>query len=873
MAAAEQCNPYSHTSAMNTVRSNERGIAIVITLLVIVVLTIAATAFMQSMALERRTSLAYFRILKSQAAAQAGEDAALSKILSYDDGMWKRLSDFHFVIGMANPSDPLRKAPTLIKLNPNAATISATTELASRNSSGNGKTYTFDFNDQTEMRSVDLLPILDGSGTQVANYAFYVEPGTSKQSLADLTRIPRAHGLSTGELPIIKSDGVAISDQSSDALNTFVANTPSWKSLLLTPSSVNSIVESDAPITPKLNDWLAELHTWSASYNQLGSPKVNLRRLKYYVDTLARLQTVSNPRSLVVEALLDQSNQALQDQWGGGNLSWLINPSNPGKYTLLEARQIVANLLDYIDEDKIPITDNEDAPTYFGLESWKTSGTSGPSKVRGHPFINFVGTGAVFNRSSASSRMGALNSTRLLSTLGIVNPWEIESLAWGTSYQVEMSYEVEGDASGGKRGSKAQDYFLTNINDNIAVSPAPGGKIPGYSGYSFPQPTSGSQGYANFLSFISAPNGSSTDYQPPGMTFTDVKIKIKRLRLKFISSDGYTGYVQILDNLSTKPVPLSDAPIQMGSTGGALVIKYTGNPDKEDLHLNTDPRLNFNSSSWLLSKSREDSDKSRPPEPTPATDPFATMSFTDGDGLQGATPSHLWYTTSAISKHLYARSPDEIDSNPATTPYDPLSAAPQIAMESIADIGYLGTGKSWQTLRLYQTTTAKTSKSDWTLLDSLSTGTFPTRSQITLVPGLYSIDGLVNPNVAHEQTFRSLLQGIPNLPDPEVTLLLASLASPNPGNLPYISSGDLFADERIVWPSADGDFAKEELARRIANLLTTRSQIFTIHSYGETIQNNRVASRSRIKTVVELKPKTLGGPIGATILQREIENP
>jgi len=52
--------------------SRRRGIALVITLLVIVVLTIAVTAFMQSMALERRTSQAYLNILRAEEAAAAG---------------------------------------------------------------------------------------------------------------------------------------------------------------------------------------------------------------------------------------------------------------------------------------------------------------------------------------------------------------------------------------------------------------------------------------------------------------------------------------------------------------------------------------------------------------------------------------------------------------------------------------------------------------------------------------------------------------------------------------------------------------------------------------------------------------------------------
>ncbi len=57
---------------MNVSHNRTSGVALVVTLLVIVVLTIAVTAFMQSMSLERRTSQAYLNILKANEAVEAG---------------------------------------------------------------------------------------------------------------------------------------------------------------------------------------------------------------------------------------------------------------------------------------------------------------------------------------------------------------------------------------------------------------------------------------------------------------------------------------------------------------------------------------------------------------------------------------------------------------------------------------------------------------------------------------------------------------------------------------------------------------------------------------------------------------------------------
>jgi hypothetical protein len=59
----------------------ERGLALVVTLLVIVVLTVVVTAFMQSMGVERRTSKAYYNVLQAQEAAATGCSVAMSQIV------------------------------------------------------------------------------------------------------------------------------------------------------------------------------------------------------------------------------------------------------------------------------------------------------------------------------------------------------------------------------------------------------------------------------------------------------------------------------------------------------------------------------------------------------------------------------------------------------------------------------------------------------------------------------------------------------------------------------------------------------------------------------------------------------------------------
>lgn len=64
-------------------RSVHSGVALIVTLLVIVILTVCVTAFMQSMSLERHTSRAYLNVLRAEEAARAALQRAVGKIVSH----------------------------------------------------------------------------------------------------------------------------------------------------------------------------------------------------------------------------------------------------------------------------------------------------------------------------------------------------------------------------------------------------------------------------------------------------------------------------------------------------------------------------------------------------------------------------------------------------------------------------------------------------------------------------------------------------------------------------------------------------------------------------------------------------------------------
>jgi len=81
--------------------ARSRGIALVVTLLVIVILTIAVTAFMQSMTLERRTSQAYLNIIRSEEAVNMGLERIKSILAA-------NTANDHFIVVKAEGAAPTK---------------------------------------------------------------------------------------------------------------------------------------------------------------------------------------------------------------------------------------------------------------------------------------------------------------------------------------------------------------------------------------------------------------------------------------------------------------------------------------------------------------------------------------------------------------------------------------------------------------------------------------------------------------------------------------------------------------------------------------------------------------------------------------------
>ncbi|GAB4171432.1 MAG: hypothetical protein Fur0032_10630 [Terrimicrobiaceae bacterium] len=692
-------------------------------------------------------------------------------------------------------------------------------------------------------RELAVFPLRDSAGRLYASFSYWVGDTASSQNLVRFPSIAtRAYATTLREVPLILTNLSTLTTNQISDVNQFASNA-NWQGKVPSVPSFNGIFTNSPP--PGVDSFYFNMDTRSDLVSFLGTPKIDLRRLKFYLDSLASTQTAGNPKARAVEALVGQSVPGLDPvtAWGGGDLRWLVSSSNPSAYTLAEARQIVASLVDYLDDDLHPTTDNIDAPSYFGVEGRLLS----DGTIRGHPFVTALGFGLVFNRSSSG---GLLNSTRVLAYWSLVNPWTAGITGFHSSYTVELSINVSGNAGGGNLGPEAQAYFDVGLNERLNEGPP---DLPSRSGAVYPNSPSGLS-FANFKSFFSAGN-----QQPAGMTFSGIQFRVSRARLLFQDSSGIQSVVQVLDGLSGLPVDMVPGSFTLPSSRGSTV--YNPGTMRAGLFLNGDPRKNFDSSQWIRGTLSDASiNSSLPPRSTPIPNVFSTMSANDGDGQQGLPSDQSWYSSNATTNHFFVRSPPLLPGNPATNPFNPSISPTGLAVDSIAEMGYLFTGRPWQTLRMVSS--GPGGREDYRLLDFLDSGTFAT---LTDSVGRRFVSGKVNLNTALSETARGLFQGIPGLGATDVSRIASLISSANAsdGNYPLVGAGDIGSSTNMATPGATTKFAREDLMRRTANLFTTRSRIFTVTCLGQARdprQEGKVLSQVYLDATVRLDIDAAGNP-------------
>ncbi len=864
------------------------GFALIVTLIMITLVAVMVIAFLSNASLERITSKSFDERTRAEAAAQSGLAAALHALSG--------APDFRYITVAGDDNKPL-----LIPLNydPASGILTANTaaqrNLSSQRAGAPAATITLStFGTPRITRPADFISLNStnsaGAPQELERYAFFVDEAGSRQNLGvqgpaqTPTPRARAYARDPNELPLVTATTSPVPFAGSQLQ---AINEGRW--LLFTPPTGNAVLQN-SPATPGLDYPHYATASAITNLNPEGKPRVDLKRLKDYIEPLPVDQAAGNQRAALVDRLLNPAETG--SEWGGGNLS-ILKRLDTSRYSSDKANQIVANLIDYLDSDLFPTTDNVDAPTYFGVEGKADAN----GNVVGHPYINFVGTGLVFNRSSASGFVGALNSTRILAVIGLVNPWTLETKDWTQFYiKPEIEISIQGTASGGNLGSAASAYFhgpaipnppsrafnTTDSSNQLTSFPTPqlsNGKIPALSGFSFPTNMGSSTNYATNYDML-----GTVGRQPPGMVFSNLGFKITKLRLKYTGTDGRAGYVQVLDGLNVTPQPANPSTVDMDHQGGSLVFKFAnGAPDKTDFHLKTDPRRNFEASGWNLSKSAESG--AAPPVPSTAVDVFSGADNANWD-FTGQAPTlrnHLWYTKTDIAQDFYVKSPATDGSAPT--------------LDSAGELGFLHTGIPWETLRMYVTSaeaaTPTTKSRDREVLAYVQAGTFSAADYSTVPraasasaspsPGIPLVTGPLNVNTNKQPTLHSLFLGASALtdtdardrasgaqPDDDASALAAGVAA-NAAVRILIFPGDVLslAAVRAITDAQTADFKRETLARRTANVLGTQSTRFTVYSVGEAREKAgpNIVTRARVnlRAEIEMRVDQNGKPVPAVL--------
>lgn len=867
-----------------------QSFALIVTLVMVVLAAIITVALLTNATLDRATASAFSKRFRAEMAAQSGLAAALNALVGAGGP-----TDFRYVTAVGDDSKPVLVP---LKYDPASGVTSLDNARQRPLYSSGAQTTTLTLSSTATPKptpQVGYVSVTNTANQEVERYAFYVDEGGSRQNLSVQAGASRTYTRDPNELPLVTaaaSGGAPFSAAQNAALSDD-------RSLIFTPQTANPILSgANVPVTPQVDDYSFATASAIANLAPDGNPRVDLQRLKDYVDGLAIDQVSGNARAKVVDRLLTPGEKG--GEWGpdasatgkpGGNLSFLTKLSH---YNSQQCHQIVANLLDYLDSDLIPTTDNVDSPTYFGVEG--QADTTG--NVVGHPYINFVGTGIILNRSGAAGNIGGLNSTRIVLVLGLVNPWTTKTKDWDTFYvEPEVTIHITGTASGGTLGGNASDYFQENFSSQAADPSGnpeklyPVKNIPANTGYCFPVKMSGTTNYSTFKDLKGTmPNGLG---QPPGIVFTNLGFQIKKLRLKFVSTSGGsgTGYVQVLDNLTNTPQPASPTTVDCGHTNvpPSLIYKFTGSAPgydaKTDFHLNGDPRLNFlapNASfaSWILSKSTESG--TNPPAPGSIIAIFTGSDSKNWD-FAGGTPSvsnSLWYTKKDITADFYVKSP------PAKDPNN--NSYPEPNLKSAGEIGYLHTGIPWETLRLYVTGDEQGGKErDKELLAYVHSGTFNSADYGTVPTHVGQSDpqnpipmagGPLNINTSKRPTLQSLFLGVTALTDAQATsranaggdadaTTIANALAQNASATPLALASDLLALPAIkpITGAPSADFDREIVARRAANVLGTQSTRFTVYTLGEARDNVAGAivtsSKVNLRAEVELQTDSSGKPM------------
>ncbi len=849
--SAEDNAPAMPFKIQNSKFKTRKASSLITSLLVLVVLSTIVVAFMQSMSIERSVA----RSLKNTYVAEIAANAGLEQFVR----TLGVATNFHYAVGTELISGTNRGSVLLLKQQ-GTTNVLSTNRLYTGGASGADAQIRLGPDTALQVKFVDLT---NSSGEIISRYAFWAEDESFKQNIALHSGTSRTNsGLTNvSQIPLYERNMQA---WPTNAYSTEIAEIHNAGLTVTTANQVSSV----ANLTNKINEFDYTFATQHALLTPEGHPRLSLQRLKEYVDGPPGLPLNQGPTSQrvqLVKQLLNEGGTNAPSQinpWGYGSFSFLTNA-----YSVQESRQLVANIIDYIDEDLIPTTDGSAGnqptnlditagskiannatsifattipPSFLGQEA-RARSNGAIISIIGHPFITYVGSGFIINSGG-----NPINSTRIMGWMQIVNPYEGQ-LDWkigsADGYFVDFQVGLSGTVSGGSRGATPQatgasGYFLSHGLAQIsgysgAVGESHQGRtLNGRAKVMFPR-----EWHASGFDLA---NGWYT-INSPAITIANFTQQIEVCRLIY-RVNGQRYIVQDLGALESLPRTYSPTTATFGV---AANIKHPYG--QQDWHFVGDPRINYMTNNWSLTQTTGVANG--PVSASSGHNIYTLPANPMKDGQQSMADTGTWYSGASVTNHF----PRFVQG------YRPSLPASQPAMLSYNEFGFISTGRPWQTLRLYGSSSAtNTDFADWRIAEYVDIGAIPssTNSMNSTI-----VEGQININSQKPATLAALLGNIPSLANaPQMASNITALAT-NTMLRPTDIVGLTNAFGPVVTNSLTLDFGMERLYGQIAPAMGVHSSRFTVYCLGQAMQSGTPKSTYLLQALVEMRPVAINGNI------------
>lgn len=840
-------------------QDGKNGAALVTTLLMVVVLAVAAAAFMQSSMSDRHSSRSVVNLYQAELAAEAG--------LSEAAGILRRVAarSTNYITGIDTTGGTSRPFVRALKVESGSWVFDGDPVYLDSGVAGAGGVAAAiplitDTNGKPILETNVAYLDLSSEGSLTNRYAFWTDEAGAKQNVGQWGGGgARGWPTNVAALPLLlaaadasawptalalAASNAVIGVRSNTNVNVLVAGAviPCFPSASRLPS-VTSLNALNTSFQARASRYYYTLSNPVSAAAPDGGLKLNLRALQQYLRSPAAASTAQGPggaRCQLVSDLLAPTETAAA-AWGGGGLRWL---SISGKYSATEQGQIAADIVDYLDDDLVPTTDSATAPNFLGVECIYTNGA-----IRGHPVISFLGFGMEFTFGDGTAiQIGKLASSRIVSSVGLINPWSAPVPL--NEYSLEMEVTLLGESSG--LPGDAASYFTNKFTANLAGvtwGAAPNETVPAHGA----KLVGGTAHAPIALRTFEAADSPAV----AGLVLSNLQYRIDGLRLYFqgagMPSRVLVGVVQGQPTVDATPSTVSFPAIPAGSAIYPPPPQASGG----GFFLTDDPRRAFAPGSYTASEAEAAGTYVQP------TDDLRIFSRAeDGfDGMQGTADSVASFTNSAMTNFL--------------------GRLAETNFQTVGELGYIWTGRSWQTLNLMDEA-GDPREADWNLLDYVVAGrTFVVSgatNAATVMPlalaGLRSAgavalvaDGGFNVNTRKLATVAAVLTNTTNLPAP-VGVGAASVFMAQPWSVQASAFGTLAQMDELVDVARRGrKFQRESVVRSLGNIATAQSRMFTVYSLGECQRGDM-----KVQVVIEadlfVRPDPRTGKFGVEVVRK-----